>query len=700
MAKRKMSKWDERIEKARKYLGPTWEHGRRVYEAYLDKREDLLVGGVRRANFFYANVNTLKESLFNSMPQVDVSRLHKGDFDDDVSRVAALILQRSVSYEVQCSDAFREAVESAILDRLVPGLGVCWLTFGVDMTPASDIEGDDAAQPVLGSERIQVETVYWEDFIYAPSRTWSVVPWAGRRRLMTRAEIVDKWGDDVFSEVAAVKQLDNVTPKQITDGKYEIYEIWDKTTRTVVFTAMGLEQPIEVVSDPYGLVGFFPFPEPLIANVSTAAYLPVTDYHVSQDQYIQLDVLYGRISLIVDAIKVSGVYASDSPEVQKMFTNAENQLIPVDNWAMFAEKGGLKGIIDWYPIDTVASVLQQLQAQFEAVKSVLYEISGMSDIMRGASNQYETAAAQGIKAQFASVRMNGYQRDVSRFVDQMFNIIAQMIVKLYGDEKLQAIVGPLSPADAQYAPQAVELLRNDFLRMCRVAVRADSLVQADWALEKTQRMELMGYIGQFLGSSMPLLEQNPDISVMLVALLKWSVTGYRGSQEIEGVIDRQLDAMLLAQQQAKANPQPPPPSPEQIKAQSDQQYMQMEMAIMQQKAQSEQQLAAMSAQTKQMDAQLDMSIQQQKAEQQAQLAMLEQQHKQQLFEMQMAMERQKMAFDAQLQQLKLESAEAQAQIKAAAQRDKARGDLIVSAVKNQQQIEHAQAMDVSRSEGE
>ncbi len=577
-----MSKWDSRLEKAEKFLQPAWDHGSRVYMRYQDKRDGSLGGNdrIKRVNLFYANVNVLKESLFNSLPKADVSRLHKGDMDDDVARVAALIMQRGLDYEIQCADDFKGAVRAAILDRLVPGIGTVWMRF--------EMETDEQGSPMVGTEQIFIDAVYWEDFLYQPARSWKDIKWVARKLELTKAEIISRWGEEAMSKVQVEKNNKNdLTPKQITDGKFLVYEVWDKVTRTVSWVCKGADEPLELKDDPYGLKDFFPCPPPLIANLSTTAYLPVTDYHIAQDQYSQLDVLYARISLIITAIKVAGVYDASSPEIGRMLEGSENKLIPVEDWAMFSEKGGAAGGIQWYPIEQVAMVLQNLQTQYEAIKSVLFEVSGMSDIIRGASNQYETAQAQQIKAQFASVRMNGYQRDVAEFVTGILNIMGEMMVQLYSDQKLQEIVGMLNPADMQYVPAAVALLRNDQLAMYRIVVQADSLVQADWALEKQQRMELMGYISQFLQSAVPAITQNPSMGSLLLTMLKFTIAGYRGGAEIEGAIDKELDNMVKA---ASAPKPPPPPDPEVIKAQAEQARMQAGFELKRQEALMQSQL--------------------------------------------------------------------------------------------------------------
>lgn len=615
-----MSNWDKRIERAEKYLEPAMVHGRKVYARYQDKRDGTIAGDLflKKINLFYANISTLKESLFNSLPLPEVSRLQKDSYNDDASRVAALILQRALNYEVQCSKGFTDSIKSSIVDWLVPGIGQVWVKFDVDADP------EQKGGTISGSESISIETVYWEDFLYEPTRTWEQVTWVGRRLEMGKHDIIARWGEEALTDIPKTKNMENVTPKEVNEGKYEVYEIWDKTTRKVYHVVKGKEEPLDAVDDPYHLKDFFPCPKPLIANVTTTAFLPVTNYHIAQDQYNQLDILYARISKIIEAIKVAGIYDSASTELGRMLQGHENMMIPVDNWAMHKERGGTSGMIEWFPIDQVAQVLQLLQAEFEAVKELLKEVTGLSDIVRGGdSNQYETAQAQQMKAQFASVRMNGDQRLVHEFVRDILRIIADMMMQLYTNEKVLSIVGQLNEYDKPLIPAAAEILRSDQLRMYRVDIQSDSLVQADWAFEKQSKMELIGYISQFIQSSAAATQTSPELAPLFMGLLKFSISGFKGASEVEGLVDEQLDSMLKAQQEAQKNPQPPQPSEEdkaiQASIQIEQQKAQAAMEIEQQKMQAELARMKMQADLNEQTAQNDMVLKQQQSQVQTQI---------------------------------------------------------------------------------
>lgn len=625
-----MVNWTKRIEKAEKYMNNAVEHGRRVYRRYEDDRESSVTG--QRVNFFYSNVNILKESLFNSLPKPDVSRVHRGDFQDDVARVAATVVSRGLTYEMQCAKDFKEAIESAIFDRLVPGIGQVWVRFDVDTTPVEEGEDDETTggDPIAGTEQIFVDTVYWEDFLYGPARTWSKVPWVGRRLHLTKAEMEQNYGEDWEQKLGGPTLPDDgLTPKEINQDTLEVFEIWDKKTKKVYHIFRGADEPLKEIDDPYQLKGFFPCPKPLIANTTTKAFLPITDYHIAQDQYNQLDVLYCRIQLIVEAIKVAGLYDSSNTGIQRMLTSQENVLIPVDNWAMHAERGGARGQIDWFPVEVVSQVLQSLYAAFEATKAILYEITGMSDIVRGASNQYETAKAQQIKAEFASVRMNGNQRDIAVFVRDILRIMAELMTQLYSDEKMMQIIGQLPPNDMQYLPQAAQVLRDDVLSKYKVDIQTNSLTQADWALEKEQRMELVTTVSQLVGQMSQAAEGSPEMVELGVHLIKFAIAGYKAGTELESWIDTQLDGMAQQALERKNNPEPPQPSPEEQKAQAEMQKMEMEGQLKQQEMQSKMQFEQAKMQMDLQMKQAELAHKEKMAQLDYQIKMMELQVKQQ-----------------------------------------------------------------------
>ena len=266
----------------------------------------------------------------------------------------------------------------------------------------------------------------------------------------------------------------------------------------------------------------------------------------------------------------------------------------------FSEKGGLKGSIDLVTLDTLANALLQCYRARQEIKQQIYEITGLSDILRGASVASETATAQQIKGQFASLRLRSMQEEVALFASDLIRLKAQIICTKFQPQTIlmYAAASQMQPADQQLIPQALELIKDKPLRNFRIEVSADSLVQLDEAAMKQERTEFIGAFAGFLKSAMPIAQSSPEMTPVLMEIMKFGISAFKSSKQLEGVIDQALDQIKVKM----AQPQPPKPDPEMMKLQAQQQSEQMrvqaDMQIAQAKAQFE-------SQKQQFDAQLE-----------------------------------------------------------------------------------------------
>jgi hypothetical protein len=276
----------------------------------------------------------------------------------------------------------------------------------------------------------------------------------------------------------------------------------------------------------------------------------------------------------------------------------------------FGEKGGLKGSIDLLPLDTLAQALLQCYGAREQIKAQIYEITGISDIIRGQTAASETATAQQIKGQYAGLRLKSMQEEVALFASELIRLKAQIICQLFQPQTIlqYAAAQQMSPEDQQMIPQALQLLADKPLRNFRVEVASDSLVQIDEAQNKQDRLEFVQAYGGFLEKALPVVQQVPQVAPIVVELMKYGIGAFKQAEAIEGTLDRMLEE-ITQQQQAQAGA-PPPPDPEMVKAQMQQQA---EAARMQ----AEQQKAQFDAQMQQAKLQADMQIEQMKAQAQA-----------------------------------------------------------------------------------
>jgi len=419
----------------------------------------------------------------------------------------------------------------------------------------------------------------------------------------------------------------------------------------VFWFSKGVEFMLDEADDPLKLTGFEPCPKPMLANITTSNTTPRPDYFMLQDQYTELDTVNNRISMLIQACKVVGVYDKSAIGVSRMLTEGfDNQLIPVDNWAMFAEKGGLKGQVDWLPLDVVVQSLQQLIQAREAIKGQIYEITGISDIVRGASKASETLGAQQIKSQFASIRIKKLQDEVARFAGDILRIKAEIQVKHFSPEFLIAKSNILATGNDQFIQPALDLLSTDEGFEWRIQVTSDSIAQADYAMEKADRIEFLNAVSGYIEKTMPMIQQMPGTAPLLINMLKWTVAGFRNASDIENILDKELDALTK-------NPPQKGPDPKQVeaqaKAQAEQAKTQAQLAIQQAKGQTDQQKGQMEMQKMQ----ADMVMQEKMNAMELQMKHMELQFEQQKLEM----EKQKM-----MMELNFKGAETQANLQAKA----------------------------------
>ncbi len=622
-------RWTTEIGYAERELSKFCEKGRKVIRRWLDER-DAVNAGEKRFNIFYSNVNIMKSALYSKTPKPDVSRRWK-DSQDDVARVAGIMLQRAIAADLDDpDDYFDAAMRGAVEDRLLPGLATCWLRLDTNVEEQTlaadeDNELEEVKYNQVTDQQVIVEHVHWEDFLWSPCRCWAERRWVGRRVYMDRDALKKRFGDEVGNTIpldyAPQDKLvvDSNAPKNDALQKAVIYELWDREKREVVWLSKAHKSLLDKRPDPLGLKGFEPCPTPMMANLTTSNCVPKPDYYFMQDQYNELDEVNDRLSMLVKACKVVGVYNQAATGIQRMLQEGvDNTLIPVDNWAMFAETGGVAGHISWLPLEQVVNAIQKLRESREDVKQQIYELTGISDIVRGATKASETLGAQQIKAQFASVRIQSLQSEVANFAADILRIKAEIMVKHFTPEMLVRVSGIELTDDAQMVPQAIELLQSPQDFEWRIEVTSDSLAQIDYSQEKQERMEFLTAMSQFLEKSFMMAQAMPQTAPLLLGLLKFGVAGFRGAKEVEGMIDRHLDEML-AQQNSGQQQEEPDPEAEKMKAELE--MKREEMGMKRQERQEnmgfKRQENQLKLQSKQQESALNMQTKQRQAEQEA-----------------------------------------------------------------------------------
>ena len=586
-----------------------------------------------RFNILWSNVQTIQPAIFARLPRPDVSRRFRDN--DPIGRVASMMLERALEFEIEHYGDYKSAMNNAVLDRLLGGRGVSWVRYEPHFSADEPGEPDDGFQVTEDSdesetpegeanenpERIEyecapVDYVHWKEFGHSPgARTWEEVTCVWRKVYMSRPALVERFGEELGYKIPLdTKPADDKKSYKPMDGLYEavIYEIWDKETGKVLWISKSLGKIIDERDDPLQLENFFPCPKPLYSTLTTDSLEPIPDFVIYQDQARELDTLCDRIDGLINALKVRGVYDASSSELQRLFSEGENNtLIPVDNWMAFAEKQGMKGAIDLVDITPFAQALNQCYMAMEQVKGQIYELMGIADIQRGQTDPNETLGAQIIKSNNASGRLKTMQHSVVDFATTILSIKAQIICNHFTDETLVQISGAmqLSDQDKQLIPQAIALLRDQASKNFRIEVTSDSMIYQDEQQEKADRMAFLQAVGGFMSQAVPMVQNTPELAPMALEMLKFGVTAFKAGKQLEGIIDETADKLRIMSQQSQGQPKPPPP--EVMK-------MQMQMQIEQAKMQARQGEMQAQAQLEQAKLQGQMQLEKAKQEYQAQ----------------------------------------------------------------------------------
>ena len=563
------ARWQTEIQSSQQELLKFHQDANRITQRFLDKR-DAYAKDESKVNLFWSTTQVLLSMLYARPPKADVARSFQ-DYDDDVARVAGTMLQRLLNRAFDDSTSnWDTAVRQGIEDWLVVGMGQIWLRYEVVTedyeVPAVMDEFGQELSPAEEAQRITDEDapadyIYWEDFFYSPCRTWTEARWVARRVFMTKDQLVERFGEAIASQVpvgnySKKDQVNDQSPKNDPWSKAEVFEIWCKEKRKVYWYAKSCDVILDVKDDPLQLDGFFPCPKPMAANVTSSNFMPRADYIFAQDQFNELDEINTRITWLTRAAKVVGVYDKASEGIQRVFNQgSENQMIPVDNWAMFSERGGIKGQIDWIPIDQVVNAIDHLRQYRQDKVQQIYEVLGISDIMRGSSKASETAAAQQIKAQFGSTRIQLKQFYIADWITQALRIKAEIICKHFQPETIVRKSNIERTPDAAIAMQGVQLLKDEEMAEYRINIEADSMAAMDWAAERDAAVQFMQGLGAFISQVAPMAQSIPGAAPVLMSLLQWSVSKFRVSTQIESVLDQAISAL---KQQGQPQQQPNP----------------------------------------------------------------------------------------------------------------------------------------------
>jgi hypothetical protein len=511
---------------------------------------------------------------------------------------AASVMQKALEV-VQEDDASSEAIKMAIKDVLLPGRGLCRVRWKPQMEkrPKKPEPGEGpelGAEPIAGMgdnggppmEDVKVweettdEYVYWEDFLCDATRAASDMDWIAFRHLFTKEQTEQEFaGSPQYDKMKSENRLgelfrwtDESAAKAPVGGgpalksasklgdhvkKMMAWEIWSRVSREVIWfvrDAGGVVMRVD--PDAYQLTGFYPTPMPILAVTTTDTRIPRPYYDLYAKLAGDLDETSARISALTKKIKARGAYNSASRDIADLLTADDGKMIPVDGVDML--NGGLQNHIWMVPIEIYVQALQQLYMARDQIKQAIYEIMGISDIMRGATRATETATAQRIKGSMGMSRLEDQKAAAANFARDLLRIKAEIICKNFDAETLSQMTGE------DITPSVMAILRSDFMRICAIDIETDSTVVPDLQAEQqgiamvmqAVQMVMQGIQGMLMTGLMP-----PQQTIQLgLELLKMSLHPVPYSRGVVQLIN-DFQAQVKAMPQGMPMVPPPPPGP-------------------------------------------------------------------------------------------------------------------------------------------
>lgn len=530
-------------------------------------------------NVLWSMVQILKPTYFCRLPKVVVERRFKDS--DPVGRLASQIAEQATSFYLDSQrDKIIDAIKSAVEDRLLPGRGQCWVRFDAEFEEAVDPNGEpivDASgiaikQVKPNSEKPIIDYVNWLDYFHSPARNWyDEVRWQAKRVYMNRSQLIKRFGEQIGSKVEL--QISKQDKKKLSTAeqdflmKAEVLEIEDKEGKKRLWISPGYKEgPLDEQPDNLHLNGFFSSPKPLLATTTTDSLYPTADFKIYEKLAEEYDYITKRLSAMADCVRLVGAMAkSYYQDVKNILKLKDGDVWPMEQWATWTEKGGFKGAIDWLSFEECANAIPVLTTYQQNLLQQIYDIVGLPDIVRGASDPNDPVYTQQQKSQWVIIKIQDKQEDVQRFCRDLISKVAEIIFEpgLFADETIALACGiaQKEPEDQQNFPMALALLRDDRLRTFRVDIETDSTIAIDEDANCQRWMTYLESIKNVVSEIEAVTTFRPELMHPIIESAKQAVRCMRTGRVVEGAWDKAWDQIETAMAQPPPPPPPPPPDP-------------------------------------------------------------------------------------------------------------------------------------------
>ncbi len=376
---------------------------------------------------FWASMEILKPAIYAKPPKpVATPRFADGG---KTEKVTAELIQRCLE-----STFDRDGIDEVMLelrdDLAITNRGAPWVTY----------ETDEKG----GGQRVCIEHLDRTDFLHEPARKWSEVGWVARRAWMTFTQMKKRFKDVPEDKLRAACYSDrskDIAENGMVDcsAKAGVWEVWHRNDNKVYWVTPSVDVILDEGKPHLDLHGFFPCPRPAYGTLQRRTLIPIPDYKRYSHHLEQINDLTARIYTLLDKVKLrifipAGGDIGEAVEKALASEDADSVIMPVPAAALSATAGN--NLFVTLPLTDIAQTITGLiEARGQLIQD-FYQLSGISDIMRGATEAQETLGAQQLKSQYGSVRVRDKIDELQRVARDLAFIASQIMAKNFSRETL------------------------------------------------------------------------------------------------------------------------------------------------------------------------------------------------------------------------------------------------------------------------
>lgn len=312
------------------------------------------------------------------------------------------------------------------------------------------------------------------DFLHEPGRSWAEVGWVAYGEYLTERQMRERFSNVSAAELSKASYYANgkelARNERYNNGSStcKVWEVWHRRDGKVYWVTKGVDVILDEKPLFLHINGGFTCAKPAYGTLKRRSLIPIPDFFRVSPILDQINSLTSRIYDLLGWVRLRGIIPATgdvSTAVTTMMSQNDESvmLIPVPQ-ASFASSAGK--FIEWVPIDMIATTITGLLEARAQLMQNFYEVSGISDIMRGATAAEETLGAQQLKQQNGSIRVRKKVEEMQRYARDLASMSAEIIAQKF-------------PLDAMLEMAQMELPREAAIKRSLKEMEANAKKELD-----------------------------------------------------------------------------------------------------------------------------------------------------------------------------------------------------------------------------